>query len=136
MQRLYRFSAVFTMILFIACLATFGIQTAFTTEGSVLYENLSTLAGLIIFAIGGSFALTALTGFVLARTGQGEQKKKKHGEAVEMLDEDARLDHIMNQLSLEERDYLERLLEAKRLGVADDGELTSLDDLMQKYEKR
>ena len=61
-------------------------------------------------------------------TGSGSKLKNDFGMALEPYP--ARLARIMNQLSPDDRTYLQEQLANRRLGVSSDGELMSLDELL------
>ena len=57
--------------------------------------------------------------------------KLKNDMLVNAEDNPERLREIMHQLSPSDRAYLQRMLNAKRMGVSNDGELMSLDELLE-----
>lgn len=57
--------------------------------------------------------------------------KMKNDMLAMAQDNPERLDDIMQQLSPSDRAYLQRMLDTKRLGISDDGELMSLDELLE-----
>jgi phage FluMu protein gp41 len=50
------------------------------------------------------------------------------------LDDSQRMRRIMAQLTPPDRDYLRERLAAQRLGLSDDGEMVSLDEVLSEYE--
>lgn len=62
--------------------------------------------------------------------------KQKRGYDDLAFDEDIELDDIMAQLSPEQQAYLQERLRNARLGVGNDGELMSMNDLLNSYEEK
>lgn len=118
MSRVFAFFSTLTLGLGIACTSS-------------LFSSPRSLANLFVFL----FCLTVFTGFIalIKTASQRNRKSKKHYLPLRVQQDDARLGRILASLAPDDRDYLLSLLEAKRLGLINDGELTSIDDLQQQY---
>lgn len=77
--------------------------------------------------------ITGIGSLVENFSGQGKRKRDYTDFG---FNDDYRMQEIMSHLSPEEQDYLQERLHNSRLGISDDGEITSLDDLFQEDEKR
>lgn len=70
--------------------------------------------------------------------GAGKKKKKKNDFADFSFadsNSDMQLEDIMRELSPQQQAYLERRLHSSRLGVGNDGELVSINDLLNEYDE-
>lgn len=66
-----------------------------------------------------------------------DKEKRKHDFTDFGFDEDYRMEEIMQRLSSEQQVYLENRLRNSRLGVnSDDGELMSLNDLLDDFDSK
>ena len=72
--------------------------------------------------------VTGIASWIERNTGSASKRKNDLGMGVEPYP--ARLARIMNQLSSDDRAYLQEQLANRRLGVSSDGELMSLDELL------
>jgi hypothetical protein len=141
MKRIFRWSAIFFAVSFVGCTLAFSFVVG-TGEETAL-NNLA-LGGttFFLFLMIPLFLSTLISGGALTfqrwRGGnRAEDKaKRKYNTSLYDLSENERLDRIMARLSLEEREYLEDLLVAREMGLTDDGELTSLDDVLEQFERR
>jgi hypothetical protein len=62
------------------------------------------------------------------------KRKRKRRLTLDDLDDSQRMRRIMAQLTPPDRDYLRERLAAQRLGLSDDGEMVSLDEVLSEYE--
>ncbi len=58
------------------------------------------------------------------------KRKRRPTMDMDHLDDSQRMRRIMAQLTPQDRDYLRERLAAQRLGLSDDGELVSLDEVL------
>ena len=72
--------------------------------------------------------ITGIGTLVESTTGSGKQKRKNIDIGIH---DDARLRQIMQRLTPEQQIYLEERLRNNRLGVGNDGEIISMDDLFE-----
>lgn len=63
-------------------------------------------------------------------TNQDSGEKQKREFSGNFQADSPELQRILNRLSASDREYLEDYLAARRLGLADDGEMMSLEDLI------
>jgi hypothetical protein len=66
----------------------------------------------------------------LASRGERQAEKHKNDASLNFDADPLRLQSIMHQLSPADQTYLKQYLTARKLGVSDDGELMSLNDLL------
>ena len=121
--------------MFILSAILFGISVG-AGEASALYN----------IALGGVTMMMCLSPLVMLVTivsGVGTlinwfrgNEKRKRGYEHFALDEDIELDDIMAQLSPEQQAYLQDRLRNKRLGVGNDGELMSMNELLSQYDEK
>lgn len=122
------------MVLISAFLFAIGVVTP---ESSPLYDL---ALGSLVFMFCSSplvILLAIVSGIAtLVNRGKGDEKQKR--EFTDFgFDDDSRLEEIMQRLSPEQQDYLENRLRNSRLGVSsDDGELMSLNDLLDDFDSK
>ena len=122
-RRIFRFTSWLVAIMGVLAVAFFILAIPFDdTATSEFFINL--MAGMICagFPIAMVMAITGLASRNL--------DKEKGAYVADFVDDDERLDNIMDKLSNDEKEYIQSLISAKRMGIADDGELTALDDLL------
>lgn len=135
MKRTFIGSLMALGAMFIITAVLFGIGVG-VGEASVLYN----------IALGGVVMMMCLSPLVILTTiisGIGTLinrlkgvEKQKRGYDNFAFDEDMELDDIMAQLSPQQQDYLQERLRNNRLGVGNDGELMSMNDLLNSYEEK
>ena len=122
-RRIFRFTSWLVAIM--GVLATiFFLLGAFNNVPATSDMWMSIMASMI--CAGFPIAMVMAISGIASRT----VDKDKMPYVNNIVSEDERLDNILNKLSDEEQDYIEGLIASKRMGIADDGELTSLDDLL------
>lgn len=128
MKRWFK-NSLFTLgAMFILSAVAMGIGVA-AGEKSFLYDPmLGVIVAMmcvsplpIIIAI-----VTGIGTLIESTTGSGKQKRKNMGSGIH---DDYQLQQIMNSLTPEQQIYLEERLRNSRLGVGNDGEIISMDDL-------
>lgn len=135
MKRTFIGSLMTLGTMFIITAVLFGIGVG-AGEASVLYN----------IALGGVVMMMCLSPLVILTTiisGIGTLinrlrgvEKQKRGYDNFAFDEDMELDDIMAQLSPQQQDYLQERLRNNRLGIGNDGELMSMNDLLNSYEEK
>lgn len=135
MRRAFIGSLVTLGVMFIIASISVGIGVA-TPEGSLLN---SVAAGTFITMLCSSplvFLVALVTGIAtLVERLQGKQKRKRSYENF-AFDEDIELDDIMARLTPDQQAYLQEQLRSNRLGLGNDGELMSMNDLLDSYEEK
>jgi hypothetical protein len=122
--------STYTVLLFLA---------AMFLGGSGIYRTTLIVIGMVpIF-----FILPLLVlGIIVTGIGtllQGKQDSKQKRDFMPYDDygmQDARLERIMKQISPQDRAYLERRLADQEVGLGNDGEIISMDDLLNEYEEK
>ncbi len=108
-----------------------------TPESSAIYNA---ALGAVVFMMCSSplVMLVAIVSGIATLVNQGQGKAKRKREFTDFgFDNDQRLEDIMQRLSPEQQIYLENKLRNNRLGVnTDDGELMSLDDLLDDFDSK
>ena len=116
-------------VMFMVSAICFGVGVA-TPEGTFAYN---TALGLLVTLICSSplvilFSIISGVRLLIDKFTGNSQKKKRVYEDVAFNnnnDGDMALDDIMARLSPQQQAYLEERLQSQRLGVGDDGELTT-----------
>ena len=130
MSRIFKWSRN-TLLAFIP-MFFFGILFAVTFGEGTLLGSFGTAL------IGAVFCTAPFVGLTALISGIGnlvEQRTRPHGKfkndfLADVEQHPARLQQILNQLSPKDRAYLQQQLASRKLGVTDDGELMSLDELI------
>lgn len=141
MKRIFQWSAGLFALSFVGCAMAFSVGVGVGEEAAIYNLALGWTTFFLLLMIP-LFLSLAISGGMLSlrrrREAQqgGAKAKRKYDTSLYDLSENERLDRIMARLSLEERDYLEELLVAREMGLTDDGELTSLDDVLEQFERR
>lgn len=107
----------------------------FIPEETIFFEFLTFLLGAMIFSL--PFLLLGIlaTGLeILIKSNQ--KKKKKYNLMYEIGSDDVQLQYIMRKLSPEERTYLDERLAEREMGIRDDGEMVSIDELLSEFEEK
>jgi hypothetical protein len=136
MKRIFRWTlygfAIYFVLAFIAIFA--GIAVG---EESELYNVFIGLVAALILT-SPFLALTSLiTGIGSYRQGKQDSKQKRDFMPYDDYGmQDARLERIMKQISPQDRAYLERRLADQEVGLGNDGEIISMDDLLNEYEEK
>lgn len=109
-----------------------------TTDEGTLINNIALGTGVTLLFSSFPVMLTIIVSGIgtLISRGQGDEKRKR--EFTDFgFDDDSRLEEIMQRLSPEQQVYLENRLRNSRLGVnSDDGELMSLNDLLDDFDSK
>ncbi|MAS32536.1 MAG: hypothetical protein CL610_00930 [Anaerolineaceae bacterium] len=117
-----RFALVLSLLIFLLCLLA-AVWSSPDQMG--IYWTATYQARIVLFIIPPAALMTAASGLMLYR---GRKTKQKS-------DTESRLGQIMTRLSPDERDYLQHELDTRLMGVGDDGELLSVDELLGKKRK-
>lgn len=128
-RRIFRFTSWLVALMGVLAVVFFILAIPFDeTATSELFINL--MAAMICsgFPIAMVMAITGLA--------SRNVDKQKREYITDFVDEDERLENIMRKLSTDEKQYIQSLIAAKRMGIADDGELTTLNDLLDDDDKR
>lgn len=80
--------------------------------------------------------IAIVSGIATAISSFSGQEKKKRDFTDFGLDDDSRMDEIMSRLTAEQQIYLENKLRNSRLGISSDGELMSMDDLLDDFDSK
>lgn len=134
MKRIFRWTLYGYAIYFVLTFIAMFISVA-ASEGTGLYDvGIALLAAIMITSP--FLVLTSLVTGIASymRRNQGEKQKL---DFMPYEDSDySRLERIMNQLSPQDRAFLERKLADKEVGLSDDGEIVSMNDLLDKNEEK
>jgi hypothetical protein len=130
MRRMYQWSSRVLLALIVLFILGMAISVGFPEE--TLIHNLSVVVGVFGMCMSPFIALIALiTGIGTLVEGRvGTSSKRKNDYLADLDAHPDRLQRILRQLSPEDRDYLQQQLAVRKLGVAGDGELMSLDELL------
>ena len=138
MERTFKNSLMTLGAMFMISAICFGMIVA-TPEGGLIYN---TALGLFVTLMCSSplvilFSLISGIRLLIEKfTGNSQKKKRVYDDFTYDDEVDANLDDIMARLSPEQQVYLEERLESQRLGVGDDGELMSINELLDSYEEK
>ena len=130
MRRIYRWST-YILLAFIPVFFAGAFMASAFAKGTMGYDIASGLLGAVVCTtpLVGLTALVAGVGNWRERRA-GASAKRKNDFIAEFEENPARLQDILRRLSPEDRAYLQQHLAASKLGVSDDGELMSLDELI------
>ncbi len=135
MRRAFIGSLVTLGVMFIIASISVGIGVA-TAEGSLLN---SVAAGTFITMLCSSplvFLVALVSGIAtLVERLKGKQKRKRVYENFD-FNEDIELDDIMARLTPDQQNYLQEQLRSNRLGLGNDGELMSMNELLNNFEEK
>ncbi|MEM9952296.1 MAG: hypothetical protein AAF846_11875 [Chloroflexota bacterium] len=138
MERTFKGSLFTLGGMFLAMAIMFGLGVA-TPENSPIYNvALGTVVALMCSSpVVMLVAIISGVGSLINRTqgNQGKSKRKREFDTFTYNNNDAVLEDIMEQLSPEQQAYLERRLQNSSMGVGNDGELISIDDLLSDYDQ-
>lgn len=138
MKRTFKGSlmALGAMVLISAFLFAIGVINPETSPlydlalGGVVFMLCSSPLVILVAIVSG--IATAISSF----SGSGQEKKKRKFTDLG-FDDDSRMDEIMRRLTPEQQVYLDNKLRNSRLGInSDDGELVSLDSLLNDFDKK
>jgi hypothetical protein len=110
-----------------------------TPENSTLYNTgmgLMVATACVSPFIGVSLLVSGIGSIMetVNRNQSSEKRKRKNRLPLEDMDDDHRIRRIMAQLTPPDRDYLHERLADRQLGLSDDGEMVSLDDILADYD--
>lgn len=132
MQRIFR-GSLYTLLGFLAIFFVAVIAGVGFPEGSLIYGLGTGLAAAVICTTPFVLLTSVITGIgtMIQRNTNLQMDEKLKNDFLADFDENpARIQQIMQQLSPSDRAYLQQVLSARRLGVSGDGELMSLDELL------
>jgi Zn-dependent protease with chaperone function len=116
-----RFALILSAVIFALCALVAVIAAP---EYMGLYDTATYQARIVLFIMPPAALICALSGLLL-------RYSRKSSAAAE-----TRLARIMQRLSPDEREYLQQELDERLAGIGDDGELLSLDELLDKQESK
>ncbi|GAB5493345.1 MAG: hypothetical protein Phog2KO_35600 [Phototrophicaceae bacterium] len=138
MEKTFKNSLMVLGAMFMISAICFGIGVATPDESFINNAALGLLVTLIcssplviLFSI-----ISGVRLLIDKFTGNSQKKKRVYEDFAYDDEADANLDDIMAQLSPQQQAYLEERLQSQRLGVGDDGELMSINDLLDNYEEK
>ncbi|MDQ7028169.1 MAG: hypothetical protein Q9P44_21710, partial [Anaerolineae bacterium] len=134
MRRIFK-GSLYTMLGFFGIFFFAMILGAGFPNGSTAYSLGIGLAAAVVCSSPIVMLTALITGIgTLVERNSGSSTKYKNKRKNDFLADfdqnPRRLQHIMSQLSPDDRAYLQEELANRRLGVSNDGELISLDDLL------
>jgi 3-dehydroquinate dehydratase len=118
-----RFALVLSLIVFALC-ALVALLASPTYMG--LYDTATYQARIVMFVIPPAALVWFTSGLALCYSRKSSQKS---GAETHMA-------NIMKRLSPDERDYLQQELDTRLAGVGDDGELLSVDELLDNSDQQ
>ena len=113
-----RFALILSIIVFTICLLVAIIAPP---RYMGLYDTATYQARIVLFIIPITAIICAISGFPLLRQRKSAEKGKSETQMA----------RIMQRLAPNERDYLQQQLDDRLVSLGEDGELVSLDELIE-----
>lgn len=130
MRRIFK-GSLYTMLGFLGIFFFAMILGAGFPDGTFLNNMGTGLLAAVMCSLPFVLLTTLITGIgTLVERRSGSSSKRKNDLLADFEQNPRRLQYIMKQLSPDDRAYLQEHLANRRLGVSNDGELVSLDDLL------
>ncbi|MDQ7035386.1 MAG: hypothetical protein Q9P01_11280 [Anaerolineae bacterium] len=128
MRRIFK-GSLYTMLGFFGIFFFAMILGAGFPDGTTAYSIGIGLAAAVVCSSPIVMLTALITGIgTLVERNSGSSSKRKNDFLADFDQNPRRLQHIMSQLSPDDRAYLQEELANRRLGVSNDGELILLDD--------
>ncbi|MGB7341390.1 MAG: hypothetical protein WBC91_21015 [Phototrophicaceae bacterium] len=137
MKRTFKGSLITLGTMFLTIAILFGVLVA-TPEDTLFYNMLT---GIMVAGICSSplvMLVTIVSGIATLadRLQNGSKTKRKNDDFYTNFNEsDMDIDDIMRRLTPEQQAYLQQRLHNNRLGVGSDGELVSMNDLLNDFDQ-
>lgn len=134
MKKIFRWTLYGFAIYFVLAFIGIFFSVAVGEESAYYDVGIGLVAALMLTSP--FLALTSLITGIGSYMRRDDEKRKKNEFMYGGDFDDARLERIMNQLSPQDQAYLERRLADREVGLSDDGEIVSMNDLLDEFEQK